>query len=115
MSGAGEWLVACLCAEWCGSCREYHEVFEAARAATPGAHFAWVDIEDHPDVLGPVDVENFPSLLIARGDDIAFFGPVTPHASTLNALVARATRGELGSVDDPELEGVPGRIRVLAT
>lgn len=116
MSGAGEgWLVACLCAEWCGSCRDYRAVFDAVRASHPGARFAWVDIEDHPEVLGPVDVENFPSLLIARGDDIAFFGTVTPHASTLNALVDRGLRGELGAVDDPELDGVPERVRALAT
>jgi hypothetical protein len=115
MSGAEGWLVACLCAEWCGSCREYRAVFDAARAANPSARFAWVDIEDHPEVLGTVDVENFPSLLIARADDIAFFGTVTPHAATLNALVKRATAGELGPVDDSELEGVPERIRQLAT
>ncbi len=116
MSEGGEaWLVACLCAEWCGSCREYRAAFEAARAAHPEARFAWVDIEDHPDVLGPVDVENFPSLLIARGDHIAFFGTVTPHAATLKALVDRATRGELGAVDDAELAGVPARIRALPT
>jgi thiol-disulfide isomerase/thioredoxin len=112
-SGAGEWLVACLCAEWCGSCRDYRAVFEAAHGEHPAARFAWVDIEDHPDVLGPVDVENFPSLIIARGDEIAFFGTVTPHAATLNALVGRATAGELGTVDDPELAGVPARIRAL--
>ena len=114
-AGADGWIVACLCAEWCGSCREYHAAFEAARAAHPGARFAWVDIEDHPEVLGSVDVENFPSLLIARGDEIAFFGTVTPHAATLNALVDRAMREELGMVDNPELDGVPGRIRALAT
>lgn len=112
---ADAWLVACLCAEWCGSCREYRAVFDAARAAHPSAHFAWVDIEDHPDVLGAIDVENFPSLLIARGDDVAFFGAVTPHASTLNALVARAVKGELGAVDDAGLDGVPARIRALPT
>jgi len=113
MSGSEGWLVACLCAEWCGSCREYRALFEAARAAHPAARFAWVDIEDHPDVLGTVEVENFPSLLIAHGDDIAFFGTVTPHAATLDALVKRATARELGSVDAPELDGVPARIRAL--
>jgi len=115
VSDAGGWLVACLCAEWCGACREYRAVFDAARGANPTARFAWVDIEDHPDVLGSVDVENFPSLIIARGDEIAFFGTVTPHASTLNALVARALEGELGSVDDSALAGVPARIRAMAT
>jgi thioredoxin len=107
------WLVACLCAEWCGSCREYRAAFDAVRGAHPRARFAWVDIEDHPEVLGSIDVENFPGLLIARGDDIAFFGTVTPHASTLDALVDRALRGELGAVDDPALDGVPARIRAL--
>ena len=109
-----EWLVACLCAEWCGSCREYHEVFDAVRAQLGGsARFAWVDIEDHPDVLGSVEVEDFPSLLIARGDDLVFFGSVTPHAATLARLVKTALGGGLGRVLKPQLDGVPARIRAL--
>ena len=82
-----ECLVACLCAEWCGSCRAYHAVFDAVRARFAAeARFTWIDIEDHPEVLGPVDIEDFPAVLIARGDAIAFFGSIMPHAATVSAM-----------------------------
>jgi len=106
------WLVACLCAEWCGSCREYRATFErVAAAAAPGVRFAWIDVEDHPEVMGDIDIENFPSLLIAQGDRVAFFGTVTPHAATLAGLVDRAMRGELGTVEDDEVAGLAVRAR----
>ena len=107
-----EWLVACLCAEWCGSCREYHAAFEAAAREMRGAaRFAWIDIEDEPQVPGDLEITEFPSLLIARGDEIAFYGSVTPQAGTLSRLVRRAVAGELGAVRDAALEGLPARAR----
>ncbi len=87
--------VACLCADWCGTCRDYRVDFERAVQAQTGAdiHGVWIDIEDQADWVGAVDVENFPTLLIARGDEVLFFGPVTPHPSTLTRLMQAAAAG----------------------
>lgn len=107
-----EWLVACLCAEWCGSCRGYREAFEnAAREAQRGVRYAWIDIEDHPDVMGDIEVESFPSLLIAKGDEVAFFGAVMPHPSTLASLVRRARLGQLSTVEDRAIAELARRAR----
>src|SRR2546421_11424458 len=96
-----EWLVACLCAEWCGSCRDYHAVFDAVRGKLgASARFVWVDIEDHPEVLGTIEIEDFPALLIARGDEIAFFGSITPQAATLSRLVTSGLDGGLERATD---------------
>ena len=77
----GQMLVACLCAAWCRTCDEYRPTFDAlAREFEREARFVWVDIEDDEDALGSVDVVDFPTLLIARGERIDFFGPVLPHA-----------------------------------
>ena len=62
--------------------------FDAAQLSV-----AWVDIEDHDEVLGTIDVQNFPTLLIARGERVLFFGTVTPHAQTLARLVQGAMEG----------------------
>ena len=80
-------LVACLCAEWCGVCRDYRSVFEQVRARFPQAHFVWVDVEDQADVVDPLEVDNFPMLLIAVGNEARFFGSMTPQAGTLERLV----------------------------
>lgn len=80
-------LVACLCAEWCSVCRDYRSVFEQVRARFPQARFIWVDVEDQADVVDPVEVDNFPMLLIALGNEARFFGTMTPQAETLERLV----------------------------
>jgi len=108
----GEWVVACLCAEWCGSCREYRDTFDAvARELGAEARFAWIDIEEAPDVMGEIEVESFPSVLIARGDAIVFYGALTPHAATLSSLVRKALAGDMGRVEDAALAGLPARVR----
>ena len=84
---AANLLVACLCAEWCGACREYKPRFEQLQAAFPGAVFVWVDVEDESELVDPIEVENFPTLLIANRDLVQFFGPVMPHPETLQRLV----------------------------
>jgi thiol-disulfide isomerase/thioredoxin len=104
-------LVACLCASWCGTCRDYAPVFEG-QAAAGDADYAWVDIEDHEEILDGIDVENFPTLLIARGDDVLFFGPVTPQPGTLARMVQAARDGALRPVPAP-VPNLPGRVRQI--
>jgi thioredoxin 1 len=107
-------LVACLCAAWCHLCADYRATFDAlAHEFGDRARFVWVDIEDDEAALGAVDVVDFPTLLLAGGDAIQFYGPVTPHADTARALVLRALQGQLGAVADARLTGLPARIRAL--
>ena len=86
-------LVACLCAEWCGSCREYRATFDALAAQFGAdADFAWIDIEDDADALGDLDIEDFPTLLIADAGGARFLGPVTPQAQTAERLIRERAR-----------------------
>jgi thiol-disulfide isomerase/thioredoxin len=81
------WVV-CLCAQWCGTCREYRPLFEQVARSHPRARFAWVDIEDHADIADDFDVETFPTLLIASDGGTHFLGPLLPHVETLARLLA---------------------------
>ena len=111
-------MVACLCAQWCRTCDGYRMVFEETVSGLrdAGVEGMWVDVEDQADALGAVDVENFPTLLIARGDAVIFFGSVTPHASTLARLLGAALDDQLGpgpvTIDASVLE-LPERLRRL--
>lgn len=80
-------LVACLCAQWCGTCRDYQPLFRQLEADFPQARFVWVDVEDESELVDPVEVENFPTLMIARQGQPLFFGTITPHLETLRRLI----------------------------
>ena len=82
-----DWVI-CLCAEWCGVCREWRAAFEQAAAGHPGVRFAWIDVEDQAEAMGDVDVETFPTLLVAGAGRPVFFGPVLPSAAQFPRLLA---------------------------
>ncbi len=79
----GEFLIVCLCAEWCGVCREYRSGFEEIAAQFPAAGFCWLDIEAQADELGDIEVDNFPTLLIKRQQWVLFYGSMPPAPSHL--------------------------------
>src|SRR5207342_2164479 len=85
-------LVACLCAEWCTACRAYRSVFDQVASENPELRFLWVDIEDSAALLDDIEVENFPTILIAEGDIPTFLGAITPQREILQRLIA-AHRG----------------------
>lgn len=86
-SAARGWQVACLCADWCGTCKQYRQPFEALAAQFPQMRFVWVDVEDREDVIGDLDIETFPSLLISDGDKPCFLGPVLPQIQVLARML----------------------------
>ena len=83
----GGWIVACLCAAWCGTCTGYRAAFDSVAARHPDKTFVWIDIEDQADVVGDLDVDNFPTLLLQQRDTVAFFGPMLPDALLAERLL----------------------------
>ncbi len=88
MTAQTKLTIACLCAEWCGTCRDYRGVFDALPAGWAGHHFRWIDIEDEADLVGDIDVPTFPTLLIACGEQVLFAGPVLPKEADTQRLIA---------------------------
>jgi thioredoxin-like negative regulator of GroEL len=86
-ASASPWWVICLCAEWCNACRDWRASFQDVAAAHPDLRFAWVDIEDEADAMGDYDIETFPTVLVARGGNALFLGPVQPSGAQLARLV----------------------------
>ncbi|HEX7639909.1 MAG TPA: thioredoxin domain-containing protein [Burkholderiaceae bacterium] len=111
-------LVACLCAAWCRTCDAYRDTLEVVREAIelshPGAvRFTWVDVEDESALVGDLDIEDFPTVLVARGDTVLFFGPLMPHAQTLDRLVRAAldgTRAADPAALAPDVLALPRRL-----
>jgi thioredoxin 1 len=108
--------VACLCAQWCGTCRDYRSTFETL--AQPWPH-VWVDIEDQADALGDADVDNFPTLLVGRGERALFYGPILPHPDHLLRLMQWASAGSdadaraNATAESAVLQALSQRLRAL--
>ncbi len=92
MSDSESRTIACLCATWCRTCDGYREVFDGLQAQFPDDRFVWLDVEDEGvDVL----VDTLPTLMVARGKTVQFFGPVLPHADHATRLL-RSLEPEAG-------------------
>lgn len=95
------WLVACYCAAWCKTCDAWRDDFDALAARWPQHVFAWIDIEERPDLLGDEEIENFPTLLLQQGDAVRFFGTLQPYITHLEGLLQRGERLTAGDAPAP--------------
>lgn len=95
------WWVVCLCAQWCRVCGEYRPLFDALAQALPQTRFVWVDVEDEDELAGDLDVETFPTLLIADGSRARFLGPLLPQTTVLARLLASL------QADTPSTQAAP--------
>ena len=86
--------VACLCAAWCRTCDAYAAVFEQAMAGLrlqhPALQARWIDIEDEAELLGDLDIETFPTLVVVVGAQVRFAGTLTPQLETLQRVLRAA-------------------------
>jgi thioredoxin reductase (NADPH) len=103
----GTLLVVSMCAAWCTTCDEFRATFERLAAARPEARFVWLDIEDDHAICGDIDVENFPTLAVFRGNVALHFGVSLPQETAIGRLLA-----ELASRDDAAAD-VPDAVRAL--
>jgi hypothetical protein len=111
--------VACLCAAWCRTCDGYAPVFAAAMAAlkVPGLDIRshWIDVEDASDLVGDLDVETFPTLVVIDPRHVRFAGPLTPQPETLarllRAVLDTARECGAGATQAAEVESFAQRLR----
>ena len=94
-------VVVSLCAAWCDTCNEFRASFERIAEARPLIVFLWLDIEDDSDVCGDIDVENFPTLAIYRGDALLHFGVSLPQQGAVARLVDEMTNRTAGGSAAP--------------
>jgi thiol-disulfide isomerase/thioredoxin len=103
--------VVCLCAGWCGTCREYRPTFDDLARAHPGVRFEWVDVEDESELTGDLDVETFPTVLIADGSRALFLGPLLPQAQVLARLLGSLQTAHAAPGAGHEAQAVFERVR----
>jgi hypothetical protein len=106
--------VACLCAAWCRTCDAYAAVFDRAMAALrqqqPGLRAHWIDIEDEAELLGELDIETFPTLVVLVGPQLRFAGTLTPQPETLQRVLRAALQGPALATPAPEVVAFAQRL-----
>ncbi len=91
-----------LWAAWCGPCRMFAPVFEAASEKRPEAVFAKVDTEAEQDLAGALGITSIPTLMIFR-DGILLYNQA-------GALPAPALEDILGQVERLDMDAIRAEI-----
>jgi thioredoxin reductase (NADPH) len=107
-----EFLVACLCATWCKTCGEFRDTFDRLAKQNEGTKFVWLDVEDDSALVGDIEIENFPTLAVFRGDKALFYGVTMPQEGVVARTLASLTRADRDEVAVPEeIAGLPETLK----
>lgn len=80
-------VVVAFCAQWCGTCRDFQPLLQRLATAHPDIVFSWADIEDDAGQVGDIEVDTFPTLVLARGGRALYFGATLPLEAVLIRLL----------------------------
>ena len=76
-------------ASWCGPCRMFAPVFEAAAGDHPDIVFAKIDTEGEQQLAGAVGIMSIPTLMAFRDGILVFSQPGALPAQALAELIAQ--------------------------
>ena len=85
-------------AAWCGPCRRFAPVFEAASEAHPDVTFAKVDTEAEQGIAGSLGITSIPTLMIFRDGLLLYSEPGALPAPALEELVGKAKELDMDEV-----------------
>jgi thioredoxin len=85
-------------APWCGPCRSFAPVFEAASEKYPEVVFAKVNTEEEPELAGSFDIRSIPTLMIVREKVVLFSQAGALPASALNQVLDKAMALDMAEV-----------------
>jgi thioredoxin 1 len=85
-------------ASWCGPCRMFAPVFEAASQAHPDIVFAKVDTEAEQALAGAAGIMSIPTLMAFRDGVLVFSQPGALPAAVLADLIAQVRALDMDDV-----------------
>ncbi|HYA38433.1 MAG TPA: thioredoxin [Candidatus Methylomirabilis sp.] len=85
-------------APWCGPCRSFAPVYEAAAEKYPGVVFAKVNTEEQQALAAYFQIRSIPTLMIFREKIIIFAQPGALPASALDQVVEKAKSLDMNEV-----------------
>lgn len=85
-------------ASWCGPCKAFAPVFEAASEQNPGIVFGKVDTEAQFELAGSFGIRSIPTLMIFRDEILVFSQPGAIPGAALDDLIAQAQALDMDEV-----------------
>ena len=76
-------------ASWCGPCRTFAPIFEAAAEANQDLTFAKVDTEANQEIAGAAGIQSIPTLMIFRDGILLFSQPGAMPKDSLDDVIAQ--------------------------
>ena len=74
-------------APWCGPCKSFAPVFEAAAEANPETTFVKINTEDQQELAGHFQIRSIPTLMVFREQVLIFSQPgVLPESALANLV-----------------------------
>ncbi|MDD3528391.1 MAG: thioredoxin [Gallionellaceae bacterium] len=95
---SNDFVVVDFWAPWCGPCRGFAPVFEAAAEKNPGITFAKVNTEEQQGIAAQFQIRSIPTLMIFREKVIIYAQPGALPAGAFDDLVARAGEVDMAQV-----------------
>ncbi len=83
-------------ASWCGPCRQFAPVFEAASEKHTDLTFAKVDTEANRGIAEALDIQAIPTIMAFRDGVLVYREPGSKNASGLEQLIQSLGSEELG-------------------
>ncbi|MDX6315794.1 MAG: thioredoxin 1 [Streptomyces sp.] len=85
-------------ASWCGPCRMFAPVYEAASERNKDAVFAKVDTEAQPELAAAFEIQSIPTLMIVRDRIAVFAQPGALPEQALESVIEQAKALDMDEV-----------------
>ncbi len=98
-------------ASWCGPCRMFAPVFQAASEQHPDICFGKIDTEDQPGLSAAARISSIPTLMAFRDGILVFSQPGTLPAAALEQVIQAVRELDMDDVHarlaEQETQGAP--------
>jgi thioredoxin 1 len=85
-------------AAWCGPCRQFGPVFEAASENNKDMVFAKVDTEAHQDLAGALQITSIPTLMAFRDGIMLYNQPGALPAANFDGLIDAVKNADMDDI-----------------